>query len=554
MNRPSSRKPRITKEDFQAPRVIFQPRATEGMQGGFDKLVGLVRPTLGPLPRVVAIEKIANRNQLPEVLDSGGTIARRVHQLADREEDVGFMVLRQALWTQQERVGDGTATTAVLFQAVFNAGWRYVTAGGDPMGLRRHLESGLRLILTDLERQTFHLRGKPELTGLARSICYDEALAKMMGEVFDIIGAYGRLDVRQSNGRELEREYVEGMYWEGGLRSREMANSDHGLRANLENAAILISDLAIESPEQVAPLLDLALHSGIQQMLLVSSTLSSAAIGVLQAKANRERVLVVAVPTPGISASAKLDAMDDLACLTGGRALTQATGAKLESVRVDDLGRARRVWADKNFFGIINGRGDARQIRHHIANLRQAYHTVQDKEESRRLLERIGKLLGGSATLHVGSTSPTATDARMELAKRTADAMRGAIRDGVVPGGGAALLACRNQLRPLREGAQDTDERMAYSILLQALESPFRTILDNAGIEAASILTEVESRGPGFGYDVLARQVVDMRAAGLVDAAPVVKGAVHTAITSAALALTTEAIVHRRNPPEMMNT
>ena len=296
MKRPSSRKPRITNEDFQAPRVIFQPRATEGMQNGFDKLVGLVRPTLGPLPRVVAIEKIASRNQLPEVLDSGGTIARRVHQIADRQEDVGFMVLRQALWTQQERVGDGTATTAVLFQAVFNAGWRYVAAGGNPMGLRRHLERGLRLILADLERQTFQLRGKAELTGLARSICYDEALAKMMGEVFDIIGAYGRLDVRQSNGRELEREYVEGMYWEGGLRSREMANAEHGLRANLENAAIVISDLAIESPEQIVPLLDLAVRNGIKQMLLVSNTLSSAAMGVLQAKANREQVLVAAVP------------------------------------------------------------------------------------------------------------------------------------------------------------------------------------------------------------------------------------------------------------------
>jgi chaperonin GroEL len=223
------------KKDFQTPQVVFQPRAADGMQAGFDQLVELIRPTLGPLPHVVACEKVAGRNKIPELLDSGGTIARRVIQIADRQEDVGLMFLRHALWQQQEREGDGTATAAVLFQEVYRGGWRYITAGGNAMLLRQHFEQGLRVILTEIDRQVTPVSGKQNLAGLACSICYDDELASRLGEVFDIIGAFGRLEVRKGSGRELIREYVEGMYWEGGLRSRAMANAEYGMRANLEN-------------------------------------------------------------------------------------------------------------------------------------------------------------------------------------------------------------------------------------------------------------------------------------------------------------------------------
>jgi chaperonin GroEL len=527
------------------------------MQSGFDQLVDLIRPTLGPLPHITACEKVSSRGELPELLDSGGTIARRVIQIPDRQEDVGLMFLRHALWQLQEREGDGTATAAVLFQAVFQGGRRYITAGGDAMLLRTHLEHGLRLILPELERQTQPLQGKKKLAGLAYTICFDEDLANRLGEIFDIIGPYGRLEVRKGNGSELIREYVEGMYWDSGMRSREMANSDHGLRANLENAAILISDLQIETPEQLLPLLQLAYKNGIKQVLLISSTLSERAMGILLTKQNREKVEVVVVKVPGVTADAQRDALVDLAILSGGRALVKATQAKLENVRLEDLGRARRIWVDSGFFGITGGRGDARQLRQHVAALRQAFRNTTDSADRNRLLTRIGKLLGGSATLYVGGSTVIAIDERVELAKRTADAMRGAIRDGVVPGGGVALLACRDVLLARKKETamlMDENERAAYTILLKALEAPFRAIVNNAGIWPGKVLAEIEQRGPGCGFDVLTGQVVDMRAAGLVDAASVVKGAVHTAVASAALALTTEAIVHHRNPEETYNT
>lgn len=552
------------KKDFQKPGVVFHPQAAEGMQAGFDMLVNVVRPTLGPLPHIVAIEKVAGKDKLPERLDSAGTIARRIIGVADRDQDVGLMLLRHVLWKLYEEEGDGTASAAVMFQKVYNLGYRYLAAGGNAMGLREHFDAGMRLVLDTLDRQVTKLRGKKQLAGLARTICYDEPLAKVLGEIFDVIGPYGRLEVRQGNGRETLREYVEGMYWDGGLRSREMGNTDYGLRANIENAHILISDLDIDDPQQLIPMLNMAVKNNIKQMVMISNSLSERAMSILLAKPNQERVRVVAVKVPGSTIDLQREAMEDLAVLTGGHAFLKVTGDTLERVRLEDLGRARRAWADKEFFGFIGGRGDPRKIRQHIAVLRQTLRNVSspltpgtygsEGPDRKRLTERLGKLTGGSATLLVGGVSAVDIEERVELAKRTAEAMRGALREGVVPGGGVALLKCREALRQCLQDAADTDARAAYSIMLQALETPFRTIVDNAGVLPGKALSEAEALGPDYGYDVLARSVVSMPEAGIYDAATVVKGAVRSAFAGAALALSTEAIIHRKNPPEGLHT
>jgi chaperonin GroEL len=533
--------------------VVFDPRAAEGMQKGMDKLVRLIAPTLGPLPHIVAHEKIVGKNELPEMLDSGGTIARRVIQIPNRNEDVGFMFLRHVLWRLQEGEGDGTASAAVMFQTIYDLGRRYLVAGGNPMGLRQYFDDGLVSVLRALDGMTVQLQGKQKLAGLARTICYDDDLARMLGEIFDVIGAYGRLEVRKGHGKELVREYVEGMYWDSGFRSRQMTNAENGLRANLENAAILISDLEIETPEQLIPLLNLAVKNNLKQIFLVSSTLSDRAMGILLAKPNQEKVFVVAVKTPGMTIDVQRDALEDLAILTGGRPLIKAAGDSLEQLTLDDLGRARRIWADKIAFGIIGGRGEPRTLRQHIATLRSTYRTAP-QDDRKKLLERIGKLMGGSATLYVGGLSPTSIDERVELAKRTAEAMRGAMRDGVIVGGGVALLACRDILEPYTHNTEDPDQRASYSIMIQALEAPFRTLVENAGCKVEKILAQVEAAGSGFGYDVLARKVMPMAEAGVYDSAPVLKGAVHSAFSSAALALTTDVIIHRKNPPEGLQT
>lgn len=554
MRAPFSRKKPPIEKDFQTPRVVFQPQTAQGLQSGFDQLVNVIRPTLGPLPRTVANEHVAARARRPEILDSGGTIARRIIQVPNRDQDVGLMYLRHILWKLQEAEGDGTATAAVMFQSIYNRGRRYVVAGGSAMILRKHLEHGMRLILNALEGQVTQIQGKQTLSGLARTICYDDELANMLGEIFDIIGAYGRLEVREGSTRDLIREYVEGMYWDVGLRSRAMANANHGLRANLENTAVLISDLKIETPEELVPLLTLCVRNNIKHLLLVSATLSEKAMGLLLTKTNQEKVHVAAVKTPGLDVSTQRDALQDLAILTGGRALMTVTNDQLTSVKLEDLGRARRAWVDNHSFGIVGGRGQPRVLRQHIADLRKALSSAKDGKDRKHLQERIGKLMGGSATLYVGGMTPTDIDARVELAKRTADAMPGAMREGVVPGGGLALLNCREPLRACLNKAENPDERAAYTILLEALEVPFRTIVTNAGFNAGKALAQVEQAGPGYVFDILARQVSELRESGVYDSAAVVKGAVRSAISGAALGLTTEAVIHRKNPPEGINT
>jgi chaperonin GroEL len=551
---PSKAKPPQKKKDFQSPGVVFQPRVSQGMRAGIDQLVGLIAPTLGPLPHVVASEKIGGRHNLPERLDSGGLIARRIIQIPDRDADVGLMYLRHVLWKLQETEGDGTAAAAVMFKTIFDQGLRYIAAGGNPMGLRQYFEEGLHLIFAELDRQTTYLKGKQLLGGLAKTICYDDELAKMLGEIFDIIGAYGRLEVRKGAGQELIREYVEGMYWDSPLRSRGMANAEHGTRALLENTAILISDLDIDTPQQLIPLLQLALEHNIGQILLVSATLSEKAMGLLHTKSNQEKVFVAAVRIPGHTSTIQQNSLEDLAILTGGRALLKATGDRLESVRVADLGRARRAWADNIAFGIIGGRGDPRKLRGHITRLRQTYQNVSAADDRKHLLERLGKLTGGSATLYIGGSSPTHIEERVELAKRTAEALRGAMREGVVPGGGIALLACSPILEPCFVSAQDPDARAAYHILMQAVESPFRTLVTNAGFRPGKILAEMATAGQGAGFDVMTRKIGSMAEAGIYDSASVIKGAARAAIGGAALCLTTEAIIHIKNPSENLNT
>lgn len=529
-------------------RVIFQPATYQGMQRGINTIVEAIRPTLGPLPRVVAIDRILDK-RMPEMLDNGAVIAQRIIQLPGRAEDVGAMLVRDLLMRIRDQVGDGTATTAVLFQLIYNEGVRYLTSGGNAMRLRAHLEQAMRIILDQLSESTVRLEGKEKLAQIAESICYDPAMARLMGEIFDIIGEYGRLEIREGQGRDLEREYVEGIYWERGLVSREMVTDRARLRTEFENAYILISDLKIEKPQQLFPVLELAIRADVRYLFMVLGEISDAAIAFLLANKNPERFQAVAVPTPGWGAYAQAAALEDLAVLTGGRPFVRAAGDTLERIRLEDFGQARRVWADLRNFGIIGGKGEARALRRHIAHLRACFDRTDNPVEREKLRERIGKLMGGSATLWVGGATELEVEKRKELAERTAAAMRVAMMEGVVPGGGVALLACRPALQRLLDQSSDSDARAAYRILIQAVEAPMRTIIANAGYDASEIMAHVKLAGPGHVFDVTSGHIVDAMQAGIYDATAVQKAAVYGAVTGAAQALTIDVVVHRLEQP-----
>jgi len=535
--------------NLRSRRVVFQPATYQGLQQGINQIVDAIRPTLGPRPRIVAIDRILD-NKMPEMLDNGGIIARRIIQLADRDQDVGAMFVRDMLWTLHEQVGDGTATAAVLLQAIYNQGVRYLTSGGNAPRLQHHLEQGMHLILSELDQMTTPVSGPQPLAQVAESICYDPPLARLLGEIFDIIGEYGRLEIRPGRGRADEREYVEGMYWERGLVSRQMMTDHQQLRTEFEDGAIVISNLEVQEPQQLFPALEVALRHNIRNLLIVAGNFSEAAIGFLLANKQPDRFQVSAVKTPGYGEEEQAWALQDLAILTGGRPFVKAAGDTFASITPEHFGHARRVWADAHNFGIIGGKGAPRALRQHIATLRAAYQETDTVMLREKLLKRIGKLLGGSATLWVGGATELEIEQRQEVAKRTAAAMRGAIMEGVVPGGGVALLACQPALQQRLDGSTDTDARAAYRILLQALEAPTRAIAANAGFDPSEAIVHIKLAGPGHGFDVTAGQVVDMSQAGIYDATSVQKAAVYAAIASAGLALTIDVLVHCKEQPE----
>jgi chaperonin GroEL len=539
--------------------VVFQPQTYLSLQKGIHQVANAVRPTLGPVPRVVAVELMMRRHTAPELLDSGATIAQRIVQLPNRDEDVGAMLIRDTLMRVQEQVGDGTATTAVLLQSIYDGGVRYLASGGNAMMLRRHLEAGRQLILSELEKQVTYPEGRDRLGQIAESICYDPPLAKLMGEIFDIIGEYGRLDIRSSRARTLEREYVEGMYWKNGVYSREMLADRIKLRTEMENTAILITDLKIDDADQLVPVIAVAKSRAAKageygSLLVIARELSNSAIALLLANSKADTFQIVAVKAPGDTPDERSAALIDMVKLTGGNPYLVATGHEtLSGFTGADLGRARSAWATTEGFGIVGGKGDPRALRVHIADLRAAHKAAESVEARQELQQRIGKLMGGSARLHVGGITESAILARRELAERTAQAMRGAMVEGVLPGGGTALLACRPALQERLEHSADADERAAYHILLQAMEAPMRTLAANAGYDPSVAMARIARVQPGegavFGLDVRSGQVVDMEEAGVYDPAAAVRMAVEAAIDSAALALTTDVMIHHLRPP-----
>ena len=534
--------------------MVFQPATFQGLAKGIETLVGIIRPTLGPYPRLVAIETTSGPTKPPEILDSGGTIARRIIQIQGRDADVGAMFLRHTLWKLQEKVGDGTATAAVIFHTIFTLGMRYIVAGGNAMLLRTYLEEGLRIILQEIDRQTEPISGHKRLAGLVESICGDHDLSGYLGEIFDIIGAYGRLEVRTGYGNQFKREYVEGIYWEAGLHSRNLVDDIRSGLSILENGAVVISNLDLVEPIDMAHILEVGLETGSAGLLLVVNSVSERALSVILMKSNREKIKVLAVKTPGSGLTEQEQALADMAILTGGRALLKTTMDTFQQLKSGDLGRARRITVGMDFFNISGGKGEARRFREYVRNLQQTYHQISDEANRQTLRKRIGQMMGGSATLYTGGLTQTECETRKTRAERASIVVRNAILEGVVPGGGMAMLAIRPMLEKKRKQAKAEEERTAYSILLDAMEAPFRALLTNAGYDTGEVMARLSKTHSGFGIDLRTGKFTDMASVGIVDPAAVLKEAVHSAVSGAGLMLTTDIILHIKNPPMALET
>lgn len=542
-----SEKPPFHSPKTYRPGLVFQPQAQENIKRGLNTLVSAIRPTLGPTARTVAVTSLIENKDTPEVLDDGGIIARRVIELHRRDADVGAMLARALICRQNERMGDGSATTAVLLQAIYNGGLHYLASGGNAMRLRHHLGSALEKSLVALDEQTYAVEGKHRLALVAESICHDADLAKLLGEIFDIIGAYGRLDIRKDHSRILRREYIEGMAWDSGLFSRDMIVNRVELQTVYEEPALVLVDSKVNDPRHIMPMLEIAVDQKIEKLILVAAELSAEAIaGLMMANGKLKNFGVMAVKGPGMNADDRAAAFEDIAIATGAKTLVEAAGDSLKDVTYGHFGRARRGWASARNFGVIGGKGDPRKLRQHISRLQSWLEQSDDPQMRESLQKRIGRLMGGSATLWIGGLSEIEIDQVKTLAEKTASAMRAAVSDGVLPGGGMAYLNCRSALESKSQAGDDPDERAAHRILFDALAEPARAIYENAGYEPGEVIAKLSDADNGCGFDVLSGAIAD--GGELVDSAAVMKAALRNAVLTAGMMLTIDVIAHHQTP------
>jgi chaperonin GroEL len=540
--------------------IIYPPRSRRALLRGVDTIVDAIRPTLGPCPRLVAVMPTPGSSRPIELLDDGGLIARRIVALPDRDEDAGAMLVRHVAWCVRDRVGDGSATAAVLFRAVFAGAVRAIEAGADPGRLRAGLERGARVIGEELMRSARPVAGQKALGKIAAALCGDAELGAILGEVIAVVGVDGDVECRPALHRGIGRQYVAGTFWEGGLLARETRLSDAAGRVVMRDAAIAMTDLEIDALPDLLSFLDRARDADLHTLAIVARRISDRALGLLAngssagsargQAAGQEGLRVIAVRTPGATPHEQFAALGDMALLCGGQPVVASAGQTLAALTPERLGRARRIWATAHHFGIAGGSGDPSLTALRIEELRRASAQAASVDERERLQRRLGKLQARTAVVTVGDASERAGKARRERARRTLIVLREALRRGLVPGGGAALLACRPRLAEERERSNAPDEHAAWTILLAAAEEPFRTIVANAGYDPERCLHRVSEAPPECGFDALRGEVVAMLPAGIADAVSVQQMALETAVSAAAVACTIGVLVHPRRREE----
>jgi chaperonin GroEL len=523
--------------------ILYGSAARAALLRGADQLAALVAPTLGPVPRMVAIAPILG-NEPPEILDTAATIARRTIEIDDPFENAGAMLLRDLVLRVAGDVGDGGATTAVLAQALLRDGGRLLAGGINVVRLCQGLRLGLGWALEALDAQAWTVKHPDEIARIAQHAVDDVKLAEMIGEILDTVGPDGIVLVESAHGTTTTHQYVDGVRWEGGYLSAHLLNDDD-TTARVIDPRILITDMAVERIEQIVPALEACVAAGTPRLVVIAPEVRDAVIATLLA--NRKQgilaaALVVQAPSIGYQ---RIGILGDLAATTGGRCLHAETGDQLERVTLNDLGTARQAWATRQAFGIIGGHGDRAAIRKRVADLRgELSINLDDPYIRTKLRERIAKLTGTGAMIQVGAATRRAQELEQQRIEAALATTRLALEKGVVAGGGGALLACA---ATLEQRAPDGDVGAGVRLLARALAAPAQTIARNAGLDGRAITHRSAEQSPRAAFDVLAGTWVDGQATGLVDPVGVVRTALEAAVSTAATALTVDVLIRRRD-------
>jgi chaperonin GroEL len=495
----------------------------------------------------VAITRLTGGNEGPEILDDAALIARKTFQLADPFENMGAMVVRHLVWRVHERAGDGTATAAVLAQSLMRTGSELIAAGCSPVSLQSGIQCGLEVATRELRRQAYPIDGPRELGGLLRTLLGGDAdTADMLSEVVDSVGPDGAILVEDAQGVDTSREYIDGVRWNAGFVSTFLLRADEITTSRVLDPRIFLTDQKLERADQLVPLLEACIAAGEHDLFIVAPDMTDAAIGLLVANRERGKLdRVMAVKAPSFGAQ-RTRILEDLATLTGARCLLQNRQDRLVDVTIEDLGRARQAWATQFAFGILGGAGQKALIRERIAEAKTELRHADPHDEYTTALirERIGKLAGTAAVVRVGAPGRAEQEYLKLRIQSAIKSLRSALAEGVVPGGGKALLECARVMDTVEP---NDDAVPGVRALARALTEPMRVIAMNAGFDASPILDRAGRDRRVF--DVVCRRWVDPREGGIVDPLTVTQTALETSVSAMSSLFSAEVLVHRKNAP-----
>ena len=516
-----------------AKRIIFDEKARQQIKIGVDAMADAVRVTLGPKGRNVLIEKSYGS---PQITKDGVTIAKEI-ELEDRLQNVGAQTVKEAATKTVERAGDGTTTAVVLAQAIIGAGFKNITSGANPMEIRTGLEKGLVTVVKELGKMAKSVKGKEEIKKVATVAANgDEGIGEIIASVMDKVGKEGVVTVEEGQTFGIKEKYVEGMQFDKGYISPYFVTDAENLTAELKDPYIIITDGKISAIKDMLPIIEKIAQSGKKDIVIIADEVEGEALATLIVNRLKGILNVVAIKAPAFGDRRK-EMLKDIAFLTGGALISEELGKKLENAELADLGRAEKVISGKDETIIVNGQGDKVQIKARIEAIRHEIEKTTSDYDKEKLQERLAKLTGGVAVIEVGAATEVEMKERKDRLDDALQATRAAIEEGVVSGGGVALIDAISSLDAIKV---DGDESIAIEILRRALEEPARRIAENAGKEGAVVVSKI---GKGKGYDARNDKFVDMIEAGILDPVKVTRLALENAVSVAMMLLTTEAVV-----------
>jgi len=517
-----------------AKQLEFSEPARRSLMTGVDKLANAVKVTLGPKGRNVVLDK---KYGAPTVTNDGVTIAREI-ELDDPFENMGAQLVKEVATKTNDVAGDGTTTATVLAQAIVHEGLRNVAAGANPMILKRGIDKGVEALVEELKRISRPVDTTEETAQVAAISSQDEGVGRMIAEVMSRVGKDGVITVEESQGFGLEQDYVEGMQFDRGYVSPYLVTNSDRMEAVLENPHILITDKKISAIADILPVLEKLVQVS-KTLVIIAEDVDGEALATLVVNKLRGTISVLAIKAPGFGDRRKA-MLEDIAILTGGQVISEEVGLRLENVTIDMLGQARRVTSTKDNTTIVEGKGAPQEIEARTKQIRTQIEDTTSDYDKEKLQERVAKLAGGVAIIKVGAPTEVELKEKKHRIEDALSATRAAVEEGIVAGGGTALI---NALPALDTLQLEGDERTGVDILRRALEEPLRQIAFNAGAEGSVIVAAVKGFEPGKGYNAASGEYVDMFGAGVIDPVKVTRSALQNAASIAGMLLTTETII-----------